>query len=557
MTAQPVPDFDTLAPDDPDAWDPPPRPAPLPSAFELEAARRALDAEGGALWENATPEQRARLAYDAAESRAARAAEAARPTDLEALEAFAAATPRAPFPEPEDRGAAVLSDLGTTEYVEDLIRPGRIVVWAAEEGAGKSYTVDGELGVRLAVAGGSLAGTWPVVATGPVLVLSEMHADDDYAREATILGALGLERPALAGRYYRLPLMTAAGGPPVLTVPAWREWVTGWLRDRGALLLIVDTATGATQIDPWGQAIQAVYRDLRAMLDAYPRLAVVLVLHLKKPQGRGDRRISDVLGEWGRWCDVVVVQEADGTARTKLSTHKRVRRQRRIVATRADGLLVDPVDMDAAKATKVPREALVSLVAQRPGLTYAELGAALGVSKDTASNYVRAAEEAGELVTVRGPARSGRLAGARVYAPDARPAAGEDRRTPNIAEHARIGDGSAMGTADRDGASPNAEHLYRGSAMLRSAMAPDPARPAAGPVADVAVVAGHPGDAPVCECGRPKVRTPGGQYVCTNAPGHPRAASAAAVRCDDYEGHRFRHRLVGDRWSCAVCEVAS
>ena len=33
-------------------------------------------------------------------------------------------------------------------------------------------------------------------------------------------GALGLERSDLEGRYYRLPLMTAAGGPPVLTVPA-------------------------------------------------------------------------------------------------------------------------------------------------------------------------------------------------------------------------------------------------------------------------------------------------------------------------------------------------
>ena len=237
----------------------------------------------------------------------------------------------------------------------DLIRPGRIVVWAAEEGAGKSYTVDGELGIRLAVAGGDLAGTWPILETGPVLVLSEMHPDDDYTREASILAALELERADLTGRYYRLPLMTAAGGPPVLTVPAWREWVTGWLRDRGALLLIVDTATGATGVDPWGQAIQAVYRDLRAMLEAYPRLAVVLVIHLKKPSGRGARRISDVMGEWGRWNDVTVIQEADGITRTKLATYKRVRHQRRITATRADGLLVDPVDTDAAKGRRSPR----------------------------------------------------------------------------------------------------------------------------------------------------------------------------------------------------------
>src|SRR5450759_851518 len=115
--------------------------------------------------------------------------------------------------------------------------------------------------------------------TGPVLDMSEMHPDDDYVRETTVLASLGLDRPALIGCYYRLPLMTAAGGKPALTVPEWREWITGWLRDHGALLLVVDTATGATQVDPWGGAIQAVYQSLRAMLAAYPALAVVLVVH--------------------------------------------------------------------------------------------------------------------------------------------------------------------------------------------------------------------------------------------------------------------------------------
>jgi hypothetical protein len=119
-----------------------------------------------------------------------------------------------PFPEPEDRGTATLSPLGGVEYVDDLIRPGRVVVVAAEEGAGKSYAIGGELAIRVAVAGGSFAGTWPVLRTGPVLYLSEMHTDDDYGREATVLSSLGLERAALAGRYYRLPLMTAAGGRP-------------------------------------------------------------------------------------------------------------------------------------------------------------------------------------------------------------------------------------------------------------------------------------------------------------------------------------------------------
>ena len=373
------------------------------------------------------------------------------------------------LPEPEDRGTATLSALGDVEYVEDLIRPGRIVVVAAEEGAGKSYAIGGELAVRVAVAGGSFAGTWPVLRTGPVLYMSEMHADDDYGREATVLASLGLERSALAGRYYRLPLMTAAGGRPALTVPEWRAWVTGWLRDHGALLLIVDTATGATQVDPWGREIQAVYAALRVMLAEYPDLAIVLLIHLKKPQGRGERRISDVLGEWGRWCDVVILMENDGNGltRARLTVRKRVRHERRIVVTKAGGLLIDPQDLDETKGTKVPAENVIAAMVAKPGMTYVELGVALGVSKDTASNYVKALGD--RLDTVKGTARSGPGARVRVYA---------IAESPNIAEQARFGDPSAMGAVMEGERSPNAESPY---IDRRSASAiPLPARSPAG-----------------------------------------------------------------------------
>lgn len=298
----------------------------------------------------------------------------------------------ASFPEPEDRGDATLSDLGEVEYVEDLIRPGRIVVHAATEGSGKSYA-EGELSIRIAVAGGAFAGTWPVLVNGPVLVMSEMHADDDFVREAAILGTLGRTRDDLRGRYYRLPLLTAAGGPPALMVPEWRAWITTWLRDRGAVLLVVDTATGATQVDPWGKAIQQVYADLRLMLAEYPALAIVLVVHLRKADrtGRGKRDIGDVMGEWGRWADVVMLQENDGESLefARLSVRKRVRRERRILVTKRNGLVVDPRDLDEAAGPKVAPDTVMAAIDAQPGITYAELGKVLGVSKDTASNYVR------------------------------------------------------------------------------------------------------------------------------------------------------------------------
>jgi hypothetical protein len=301
------------------------------------------------------------------------------------------------FPEPEDRGGASLSDLGSTWYVDDLLRPGRILVVAAEEGTGKSYAITGELGIRVAAAGGSFAGTWPVLQGGPVLVLSEMHPDDDYDREQAILSALELDREQLSGRYFRLSLSSAAGDRPALQVPEWRDWATAWLREHEALLAIFDTATAAAQVDPWGDSILGVYRALRAMLEEHPSLVIALVVHLRKPSGRGERRISDVLGEWGRWCDVLLLMEDDGHGKVKLTSRKRIRQERRILATKRGGLLVDPVDLGEGTGPKVPLDEVVSAIAAQPGIGAKELGLRLNVSKDTAQRYAAAGIGAGVI----------------------------------------------------------------------------------------------------------------------------------------------------------------
>ena len=98
------------------------------------------------------------------------------------------------------------------------------------------------------------------------------------------------------------------------------------------------------------------YANLRLMLSRYPYLAVILIVHVRKPAGRGagGRQLSDVLGEWGRWCDVVVLQENDGKSldRAKLTTRKRVRHQRRIVATKAGGLAASTPSTSRASPTR-------------------------------------------------------------------------------------------------------------------------------------------------------------------------------------------------------------
>jgi hypothetical protein len=210
----------------------------------------------------------------------------------------------------------------------------------------------------------------------------------------------------------------------------------------------VDTATGATQVDPWGPEIQAVYASLRVMLTEYPELAIVLLLHLKKPQGRGERRLSDVLGEWARWCDVVILMESDGTTRTRLTVRKRVRRERRIVATKAGGLLVDPVDLDEAKGTKVPLGDVLAAIEAAPGITYAELGAALGVSADTASRYAGLLGD--QVDAVKGTGKSGPGAKWRLYAVSA---------SPHVSTRARCGDSAETHAAMEGALSRESPHL--------------------------------------------------------------------------------------------------
>lgn len=153
------------------------------------------------------------------------------------------------------------------------------------------------------------------------------------------------------------------------------------------------------------------------MLAEYPELAVVLLLHLKKPQGKGgSRRISDVLGEWGRWCDVLVLMEAEGDSRTKVSTHKRVRHHKRIVATRSGGLLIEPQDITDVKPTrKVSPDRVLATAVEMSGQTRAAMASALGVTEKTLKGYLGGLGP--DLVmTAKGTASKGPESAIRVFA---------------------------------------------------------------------------------------------------------------------------------------------
>ena len=335
--------------------------------------------------------------------------------------------PEHQFPPLEDRSTAVLSPQGGIEYVDDLVRPGRLTLVAGEESSGKSTAIR-EMAIRLACAGGEWAGTWKVLRTVPVAIGSEMHADDDYAGEETTLASLEKSRSNLAGRYFRFSLYDSAAGEPPLMVPAWRAYISSEVARLGIGVLIFDTGTTATNVDPWGAKMQEVIAALKALMAENPTLAIIVLVHLKKPQGRGQRRISDVLGEWGRFVDVVIMIDNDGTSltRVRITARKRVRCERIIIATKAAGLLIDPQELGDGPAPKVSPEAVVAAVARHPGMTASKLAIELNVSRATAQEYARAAEQAGKIARRAGGPHGALL----LFAVSSRPeASGERDRT--------------------------------------------------------------------------------------------------------------------------------
>jgi hypothetical protein len=320
---------------------------------------------------------------------------------LRAKEAAAAPEKPNPWRTPEDRSEAALSPDGGREIVDDLIKAGRIHLVAAEEGTGKTFAIQGELGIRLAIAGGKWAETFAITETGPVLVISEMHSDEDFLRESMILESLGLARGSLAGRYFRQNL-----DDPILDNPEWIASMTAWANETDAIALIVDTATMATDIDPWGPDFRTVMRALQAASRECPKLAIILVVHLKKPQGgRGDakRHLSDVMGEWGRYNDITILLQGDGADHIRVSTHKRVRTPRHLRLRKVNGLLVEPQDLNGKQEPKVSGEGTLAAITDNPGLNLHQLAAAIGVTRPTAKNYVDRLIANGQARTEDGP----------------------------------------------------------------------------------------------------------------------------------------------------------
>jgi hypothetical protein len=294
------------------------------------------------------------------------------------------------FMAPWDRGHARRSYEmeGHQDYVEDLVRPGRITCVAAEEGAGKSYAIDFELGIRVAVAGGSFAQTWPIRERTGVVYVSEQHEDDDFEREEIVLQALDVPRSALSGHYWRMGMDECEGDKLLLDDPHWLDDIVAWCDQLNVGVLILDTATSATSVEPWGAPFREVIHRLRHAVmgvDKYGNLrtlAMILLVHVTKPRTPSTKvQINRVLGEWGRWSDIVLTMEKVGSEHVRLTTAKRIRQPRSIIARQSNGLLIEPTTPGTSKASQSIGK-IVELVTTHDGMSLAELALGLGVSKN-------------------------------------------------------------------------------------------------------------------------------------------------------------------------------
>lgn len=88
---------------------------------------------------------------------------------------------------PEDRADATLSPEDGKSWVEDLIRPGRIIVIAAEEGTGKTMAL-AELGIRILIHARSLRSVLSDRALSPV---RGSHCPGPFGRPAATADSSG------------------------------------------------------------------------------------------------------------------------------------------------------------------------------------------------------------------------------------------------------------------------------------------------------------------------------------------------------------------------------
>jgi hypothetical protein len=304
---------------------------------------RGLEAAGGLPWANAIPEERAALVADLIVRAGAGADDLERRgyagpaamahylADMGALAtnldggAGLASTPadaERELPDLADVGAMAPPANLEREYLGGLLRAGKVLAIASQEGLGKSM-VRKEIEHRLAAGTGALFGRYPVLEAVTVGTIDEENGpDEEWRRDEAMLPAVGLTREDLAGRYRRASFLGLNLADPVSQAYIRRQVAAG------LNVLFLDTG-GAMVDEEYGQPLKAAVRFLRALRRESPDLAVVLLVHMVKPSrdpkaaGVKRRVLTDVMGQWTRQADVVAVMSDLGADRFRWELVKR------------------------------------------------------------------------------------------------------------------------------------------------------------------------------------------------------------------------------------------
>jgi AAA domain/Bifunctional DNA primase/polymerase, N-terminal len=211
--------------------------------------------------------------------------------------------------------------------VEDLLRPKTLAVLASTEGVGKS-NMRLELGVRFACGEGALFDTYPMAKAGMVLLFDEENGErEEWEREEAMLDSLNLTRDPHLLLYNRVSHLGLN-----LEDPAHRVLFDQMLTDYDPSLVILDTA-GSMVGEEHGKDFKTTIAFLKQMKEQHD-CCILLVVHLVKPprdgntKGRSiERSITDVMGQWTRPADVVMlVSETDDDDVILFRVRKRVPR---------------------------------------------------------------------------------------------------------------------------------------------------------------------------------------------------------------------------------------
>jgi hypothetical protein len=274
--------------------------------------------------------------------------------------------------------------------VEGIARPGSIVVIASAEGLGKSY-VRKETELRLGSGSGPLFGRFDVRRPYRVATFEEENGEaEEWRRDEQVLASLGLTRASLGDRVHRVSYPGLD-----LTKTDSQEYVREQVSSVGAEVVWLDTG-GSMVGEEWGEPMKLAYRFLREL-----GMTVFLNVHLVKPargQSHGPSHgssITDVMGQWTRQADAVLLMSDLGEGRARVLVRKRVPKLDLVMAQK-DGLWV-VVAEGAGTGTEANTERRVLRAIGAGADSAASIAAALGIGERSVYRAVGVLRKDGQV----------------------------------------------------------------------------------------------------------------------------------------------------------------